>query len=188
MTMLRWITILLLNNLIMSQYNKIFILNNNIYINKYPVEKYFDDNICEGLLNHFTESYDEDDETKIGAIDEIMSIYAGLESSSSFLIGAYYEGSELFDPKIYKINLFDEAESHISTIQTDNNFVDLDDETDYVTFIHKAFQTDGGSFNIRIANYSYLKHITLDFVLKNTGVLHTSTRLPKLSCYFQMLH
>ena len=145
---------MLMKDFIMSQYNKIFILNNNIYINKYPVEKYFDDNICEGLLNHFTESEDEDDETKIGAIDEIISIYAGLESSSSFLIGAYYEGSELFDPKIYKINLFDEAESHISTIQTDNNFVDLADETDYVTFIHKAFQTDGGNFNIRIANYT----------------------------------
>ena len=116
---------LLLKDFIVSQYNKIFILDNNIFINKYPVEPYFSTDICQGLINHFTESDGENDAEQIGNIDEIISIYSGFEASESFYIGAYFENEMVSDPKIHKVNLFDDNDFSLKKIDFDNNFVEI---------------------------------------------------------------
>ena len=145
---------LMMKDFIISQYETIFILNNNIYINKYPVERYFSENVCEGLLNHFTESDDENDDKQIGKIDDIISIYSGLEKGNSFLIAAYCESDSVIDPKIRKINIFDESDLWIESVQKDDNFTEIADETDYVNFINEVFTKSGGTFNVRISNYT----------------------------------
>ena len=98
---------LMLKSFIVDQYDKIFILNNNIYMNKYPIERYFSNDVCQGLINHFTESNEEDDDVQIGKIEEIIEIYSGFEASDSLFIGVYYEDENVSDPKIFNINLFD---------------------------------------------------------------------------------
>ena len=66
---------LLLSNFIIQQYKNVYILNNNLYINQYPLDCMFSDSIRDGLLTHFTESEIDDDESEIGDIDEILRIY-----------------------------------------------------------------------------------------------------------------
>ena len=144
---------LMLKSFIVDQYDKIFILNNNIYMNKYPIERYFSNDVCQGLINHFTESNEEDDDVQIGKIDEIIEIYSGFEASDSLFIGVYYEDENVSDPKIFNINLFDENDFLLKKIEFDKNFVEIADETDYVNFIENAFRK-GGNFNIRITNYT----------------------------------
>ena len=98
---------LMLQNLLIEQYETIFILHNNVFNKKYPLEQYFSTEVLEGLLIHFSESDDDDDEQPIGAIDEIIKIYAGVELHGDQLIGSYCE-SALNDPKIHMIPLLDE--------------------------------------------------------------------------------
>ena len=47
---------LMLNSFVLDQYEKIYILNNNLYMNQYPIDIALSDSVKRGLLTHFTES------------------------------------------------------------------------------------------------------------------------------------
>lgn len=49
---------LLLADFIIAQYKEIYILNNNIYMEQYPIEDCLPEEIRKGLLAHFEESED----------------------------------------------------------------------------------------------------------------------------------
>ena len=53
---------LLMSDFVVSQYKYVYILNNNIYMEQYPVEECFPDDIRKGILNHFEESEDEEND------------------------------------------------------------------------------------------------------------------------------
>ena len=76
---------LLLSNFIIQQYKNVYILNNNLYINQYPLDCMFSDSIRDGLLTHFTESEIDDDESEIGDIDEILRIYSTVSEYNTSL-------------------------------------------------------------------------------------------------------
>ena len=51
-TYLTYEEFLLMADFVVSQYKEIYILNNNIYMEQYPVEECFDASVRAGLLNH----------------------------------------------------------------------------------------------------------------------------------------
>ena len=77
---------LLLADFALAQYKEVIILENNLYMEQYPVEDCFEDEIKQGLLAHFEESEaDENDETYIGDIDEYVSLFEGLREYNGYL-------------------------------------------------------------------------------------------------------
>ena len=95
---------LLLSDFIKQQYKQIFIINNNLYMELYPINDYFSDEIKNGLLTHFTESDDnENDDAYIGNINEYISIFNGLKVVDNDLIGSYYD-PDLSNEKIRIVN------------------------------------------------------------------------------------
>ena len=96
---------LMLESFILTQYDRIIVLNNNACGDKYPLERFFTPEVERGLLNHFTESEDEDDDTPLGSIDNLIKIYSGIELRDDQLFGTYCEiGTD--DPKIQTRNIF----------------------------------------------------------------------------------
>ena len=91
---------LLLSDFVISQYKEVYILNNNLYMEQYPVEECFPNAIREGLLNHYTESEADDDDSIIGDIDDYISIFKGLKEYNGYLMGAYSEISSVNSNKI----------------------------------------------------------------------------------------
>ena len=81
--------LLLLNSFILDQYSKIYVLNNNLYINQYPLDILVNENTRKGLLVHFEESENEYDNTFIGDISPILELYNSLQSYNGYLIGSY---------------------------------------------------------------------------------------------------
>ena len=146
---------LLMADFVVSQYKEIYILNNNIYMEQYPVEECFDDSVRTGLLTHFAESEeDESDERYIGDIEEYISIFEGLKEYNGYLLGVYNEVPALKNTKIIYVNIFDRMkEEVVYSGNTADDFVDLIEESDYIDLIKLLF-AEPDEIHIRTANYT----------------------------------
>lgn len=145
---------LLLSNFVLEQYSTVYILNNNIYMNQYPLDLYCSESIKNGLLTHFNETNDEEnDETHIGDIDDYVSLYVGMREYNGYLLGVYCDNFLPFDNKIVNINLFDETDCDIQRTETAEDFIDIVEEADYINFI-KALFNEPNEVYVRISNYT----------------------------------
>ena len=100
---------LLISDFAIAQYKEIIILENNLYMDLYPVEDCFTNDVKKGLIAHFEESEaDENDETYIGDIDEYIAIFEGIKEYNGYLLGVYNEPSSLMSNKIVHKNIFDQ--------------------------------------------------------------------------------
>ncbi|MCH5250628.1 MAG: ATP-dependent DNA helicase RecQ [Lachnospiraceae bacterium] len=146
---------LLLADFMIAQYKEIYILDNNIYMEQYPVEDCFPDEIRKGLLAHFEESEnDENDGTYIGDIEEYISIFVGLKEYNGYLMGAYSTPNALSSNKIITVNIFDAKKTEITTVQNDDALeCDLIEESDYIDFVKKLFSTPDELY-VRVSNYT----------------------------------
>lgn len=146
---------LMLNSFIIDQYKDIYVLNNNIYMEQYPINAYFSDEVKKGLLTHFAESEDdEDDESYIGDIAEYISLYNGFKEYNGYLLGAYCDEKLLLSTKIKNINIFDDKDFKIEISSDDNgDFVDIIEEADYIAVVKHIFEQPD-ELKVRITNYS----------------------------------
>ena len=132
---------LLISDFAIAQYKEIIILKNNLYMDLYPVEDCFTNDVKKGLLAHFEESEtDENDETYIGDIDEYIAIFEGVKEYKGYLLGAYNEPSSLMSNKIVQKNIFDQKKSDMTSV-SDNGLLEMDliEECDYIDLVKRVF-------------------------------------------------
>lgn len=146
---------LLLADFIVAQYKEIYILNNNIYMEQYPVEDCFPEEIRKGLLAHFEESEDdENDDTYIGDIEEYVQVFNGLKEYNGCLMGAYSVPNVSSSNKIISIDIFDAKKFEIASVQKEDALeCDLIEESDYVDFVKKLFFAPEELY-VRVSNYT----------------------------------
>lgn len=146
---------LLLADFMTAQYKEIYVLNNNIYMEQYPVEDCLPEDIRKGLLAHFEESeVDENDDTYIGDIDEYTSIFNGLKEYNGCLVGVYSEPNALSSNKIITVNIFDTKKADIISLHNEEAMeCDLIEESDYIDFVKKLFSAPDELY-VRITNYT----------------------------------
>lgn len=146
---------LMLNSFVLDQYEKVYILTNNLYMNQYPVDTAFSDTVKKGLLTHFSESENDYDETPIGNIEEIIDLYDGVKEYNGFLICAYCEDKVPNDVKIQKVNLFDVEYVPIQYVShtEGTSYLELSEESDYIELIKRVFQ-EPEEIYIRTINYT----------------------------------
>lgn len=146
---------LLLSDFVVAQYKEIYILDNNIYMEQYPIEECFDDNTRAGLLNHYAESEEgETDSSYIGDIDEYISIFQGLKAYNGCLMGVYCPVSALQSPKVITVNLFENNQEDLPySVEQPKDFVDIIEEADYIDMAKMLF-AEPDEIHIRISNYT----------------------------------
>lgn len=148
---------LLLADFIVAQYKEIYVLNNNIYMEQYPVEDCFTEEVRKGLLAHFEESeVEENDDTFIGDIDEYVSIFEGIKEYNGYLMGAYSQIPALTSNKINNVNLFEIEKTDITIVPNEDDEIvecDLIEESDYIDFVKKLF-SEPDELYVRISNYT----------------------------------
>ncbi len=146
---------LLIADFVVAQYKEIYILDNNLYMEQYPVEDCFDDETKKGLLAHFEESeIDENDETYIGDIEEYIAIFEGVRDYNGYLLGAYNEPSIINNNKIIHKNLFEQKKMDITSVPDDASLeIDIIEEADYIDFIKKVF-SEPDELYVRVSNYT----------------------------------
>lgn len=146
---------IMLNSFILDQYENIYVLNNNLYMSQYPIDAVYSDEVRAGLLNHFSESENDYDESFIGNIDEIIDLYDGIKEYNGFLIGSYCEDRIPNDVKIHNINLFNHVDVPIRSVSEpeDGDYIEIQEESDYIELVRKLF-TEPDELYVRIINYS----------------------------------
>ena len=146
---------LLISDFVIAQYKEVIVLKNNLYMDLYPVENCFTNDVKNNLLAHFEESkVDEDDETYIGDIDEYIAIFDGIKEYNGYLLGAYNEPSSLKSNKVVHKNVFDQKKFDI-TSAPDNASLEMDliEESDYIDLVKRVF-SEPDELYIRISNYT----------------------------------
>lgn len=146
---------LLIADFAVAQYKGVYILNNNLYMSQYPVEECFQPEVRAGLLRHFEECEDEEnDDSYIGDIDEYISMFEGLKEYNGYLLGAYADNAVLTNNKIINVNLFNSKDEVISTVGEDTEeFIDIKEEADYIDFVKLLF-AEPDEIYARISNYT----------------------------------
>jgi ATP-dependent DNA helicase RecQ len=145
---------LMLNSFVLDQYERVYVLNNNLYMNQYPLDIELSDAARKGLLNHFAESENDYDDSPIGNIGDIIDLYDGVKEYNGFLIGAYCEDKIPNDAKIQYFNLFDYENVPIQKVpQTDDiDYLELSEESDYIELVRRVF-LEPDEIYIRTTNY-----------------------------------
>ena len=131
---------LLLYNLIIEQYEVVYVIENNIYMDQYPIDMYYCDITRQGLINHFVESDEENDDIDLGNIGEFISIYDGIKEYNGYYLGAYCDSKIEDSTKVFRINLFDVSDKTINIKKdTDSEKFVISEEAQYIDFVRYVF-------------------------------------------------
>lgn len=153
-TVITYEEFLLLYDFLVSQYSEIYVLNNNIYMDQYPLDIVCSPETRSGLLNHFMDVDDEQsDDAMIGQIQELTALYVGVKEHHGFLIGAYCDERIKTSTKVEVINLFAESNYSIPKINGAEVFIDIIEEADYIDFVRKLF-SEPDELCARTTNYT----------------------------------
>lgn len=150
---------LLLNSFVLAQYDSVYLLNNNMFMEQYPIAAKFCDTTKKLLLEHFTEPeniLDEPEAKNLGSIAKIVDMFVGLKDCGDYLVGVYNDEQLLSEPKIKILNLFAPVNVELAEIDSTaaQNFIDLQDETDFVDFVRRIIFSTPQKIFVRTQNYT----------------------------------
>ncbi len=138
---------LALKGLLLDEYHKIFIIDNNLYLNYYPLYANITENILEALLNHYNEDVDEN--AYIGRPEDNPSdIYVNVERIDDRVFVVYHNPENfLRDEKIVIVKLYITPMISLHQDKIDENKLqeisilrDISDEIDYIRLIKDLFK------------------------------------------------
>ena len=147
---------ILLNAFIFAQYDSIYVLNNNLFMEQLLIENKFGA-ATEILLEHFTEPEDitdEPSEENPGSAAKLFELFIGLKDCGNFFAGVYDDEQLLSEPKVKVLNLFDSAKE-LEEINPSNapSFFDLQEEADFVSFLREIIFSTPDKIFVRTHYY-----------------------------------
>ena len=149
---------LLLNAFVFAQYDSVCVLKNNLFMEQFPIENKFGDAPKNFLLEHFTEPEEptDDDEKNPGAAVKLFELFIGLKDCGNFLVGVYNDEEILNEPKVEVLNLFAPAAGELEEINSADapNFIDLQEEADFVEFLREIIFATPEKIFVRTQNYA----------------------------------
>ncbi len=149
---------LLLNAFIFAQYDSVYVLKNNLFMEQFPIENKFDDATKKILIEHFTEPEDiseEPAEENSGSASKLIELFIGLKDCGKFFIGVYNDEQILNEPRVKVLNLFAPAFEELAEVDSSaaQNFIDLQEEADFVEFVRGIFLEPPEKIFVRTQNY-----------------------------------
>ncbi len=151
---------LLMNAFVLNQFDTVRVLNNNVFIEQYPIAATFCAATRKILLEHFTELEDDfadlDAPENFGTVAKLIDLFIGLKDCGNFLVGVYNDEHILSDPKVTVVNLFAAADVELAEVDSSaaQNFFDLREETDFVDFARTIIFDAPEKIFVRTNNYT----------------------------------
>ncbi|MBR0261216.1 MAG: ATP-dependent DNA helicase RecQ [Selenomonadaceae bacterium] len=148
---------LLLRAFILAQYDSVYILKNNLFMEQYSIENKFGDATKNFLLEHFTEPENIIDEPaeNSGSVTKLAELFIGLKDCGEFFIGVYNDEQIFSEPRIKVLNLFANVDEELAEINSDAapNFFDLQEESDFTELVREIIFTPPEKIFVRTHNY-----------------------------------
>ena len=143
---------LYLRDLILLQYDSIYIIDNNLYIDLVPINDFYPISIREKMITHFSDLDDVDEDADIKGIDPYITIFAGIREYNGYTIGSYLTDVVSEDIKVNICPLFDATGISLVRTETSHDFVDLIEETDYIDLVKQMYMQPDEIY-IKTSNY-----------------------------------
>lgn len=125
-----------------NDYQNIYIINNNIYSNFYPLSIDIPQKIKDDLVDFYDEDSSIDNCPIISKGDEYTYIYSNIIKVNETFFATYSDVFD-FDPKIKLINLFDEDEydcfrnKYDDKLIENKNIINIQEDVDYLILLDK---------------------------------------------------
>lgn len=149
-----------------TEFEKIIIVENNLFINFSPLTLQLEENIINGLQNHFDP--DKDENAVINNIFNYTFIYSNFTSINGEIYITYNETPSLtIGDKIQTIKLFKEGTTLPDLIKIEEtkleffNFLNIEDEEDYLLLVQKLTSTEEAIY-VNYSSYTLDKNILED--------------------------
>lgn len=126
---------LLLDTYIVKYFNAVVILDNNIWLKKYPLDLRCSSGLIQGLLNQFRDPDTAGDDLSICSSENLAGIFGEVEALEDGYIGVYNDEEILENSKVRKVSLFPETYKKLPVKTASGNYFDLLDETDYIRLV-----------------------------------------------------
>lgn len=152
---------LALYELVLMQYKKIIILENNMFINYYPLQVKLSDERLTALLNHYDEEK-EGDKFEIGNITELTAIYGNIKLVKDRYYITY--NNIISDEKERIFSIFEKDTEDIEKEETEHSGLcyEISDEEDYISMLDDILNGDKKCIYIIEKNTSLSKVLIED--------------------------
>ncbi|QAA33543.1 DEAD/DEAH box helicase [Clostridium manihotivorum] len=149
---------LVLNELVLMQYKKIIIFENNIYFNYYPLQIKIESSKLNSLIIHYDEDI-EGDKYEIGSISDLTSIYSNIKCINNNYYVTY--NNIITDEKEQVVQLFEKDSNIIEIENIDDSSIcyEIIDEEDFILFIDDILNERFSSIYILEKNAGLSKNI-----------------------------
>ena len=136
---------LLLATFIREQFNNVYIVNNNLFMNKCPLNVWLDEETKNNLLNHYLITDDDSqDDLAIGNIDKYVEIYDDFQNANGQIVGAYCALKAGDETGVIQINIFDSSVEKLTVKDnTAQEILYLNEESDFISLVLKAESLTG---------------------------------------------
>lgn len=138
---------LLFNEILKGFYDDIYIVDNNLYLNYYPINANIDEDILDCLIKHFDEE-NNDDSLLIDNIDKYTNAYGDLKKINDKIYCVYND--YLIDEKINYIRMWEISNfNKDKDVYFDNeDVIEIKEEEDYINFLQKCMDSNSKTINI----------------------------------------
>lgn len=120
-----------------AEFKRIFILNNNLYFNLFPSYIFINEELKFDLIKHFDNSlqFSEEVENNFG-IQRYSYLFQGFYGGSEENYVVYQEKQDSLSNE-FLIEIFDESQTEIITVQSNISSKKINSEADYLDFIEE---------------------------------------------------
>ena len=130
---------LLLGSLTAELYDAVIILDNNLWMNLYPLDLSCSPELIRGLLNHALDPDDASADQEICSVEALTDLFGDVRPFGDGYIGAYAAEKLPDSGKIRSVRLFLDTERKLAVRHTAESFMDLVEETDYISLVQSVF-------------------------------------------------
>lgn len=138
---------LLFNEILRGFYQSIYIIDNNLYLNYYPINTDLDENTLNCLIKHFDEGND-DDFLLINNIDDYTNAYGEVRKFTNNIYCVYND--YLIDDKINYIKMWEKSNFNNDryTYFDNEDVFEIKEEEDYINFLQQCMCDNIKTINI----------------------------------------
>lgn len=142
-----------LNGLYKDYYDNIYLIENNIYINYYPIDIVIEENKLNKLLNHFDD--DADDEADVSDIDNYIDIYSNVKKINGAALCVYnLSEQQLAQWKVNIVKAIEPKDINITEKKDINaNYISLSSEEDYYSFVEDCLKSKDRIYCVEVQKY-----------------------------------
>lgn len=138
---------LLFNDILKFFYQTIYIIDNNLYLNYYPINADLNENILNCLLKHFDREND-DDFLLMNNIDDYTNAYGEITKIGNNIYCVYND--YLMDEKINYIKMWETSgfNNDKYVYLSDEDVFEIKEEEDYINFLRQCMYNNIKTINI----------------------------------------